>query len=88
VVTLDLKAINPKQVYEVPVEGKPWSYVSVNTANDEPRIHTLSTVDGQKRDESNTAGIELYFGESSFAPRFAKALRHAVVLCGGKPSIF
>jgi hypothetical protein len=88
VVTLDLKAIDPKQVYADPVDDKPWSRVWINTANDESRIHTLLTVDGQKNDERDTAGVGLDFGEHTFAARFAKALRHAVVLCGGKPSVF
>jgi hypothetical protein len=88
VLTLDLEMIEPKQVYFEPVKGKPWSYVSIGTTNDEPHIHSVTTVDGQQRSDTNTAGAMLYFGGNSFAQRFAKALRHAVVLCGGKPSFF
>ena len=32
--------------------------------------------------------VEILFRSAEDADRFAKALRHAIVLCGGKPSAF
>jgi hypothetical protein len=38
------------------------------------------------RDKSYQAGIAL--DDVKYAPRFKKAFRHAVVLCGGRPSTY
>jgi hypothetical protein len=78
-ITMNLSAIEPNSVKSHAVEGKPWSYVDIGTTNDEDAIHTP---------DGNTSGVGLYFNGTSYAPRFAKALRHAVVLCGGKASSF
>jgi hypothetical protein len=76
---MDLSAIEPSKVQGHAVEGKPWSYVDIGTTNDEDAIHTP---------DRNTSGVSLYFNGTDYAPRFAKALRHAVALCGGKASTF
>ena len=78
-ITMDLKSIEPMRVRFTPVEGKPWAYVDIGTTNDEETIQTP---------DRKTAGVALRFDEPDFAKRFAKALRHAVELCGGKPSTF
>ncbi len=41
----------------------------------------------EKKDELHT-GVQIGVDSLEFAQRFAKAFRHAVELCGGKPSIF
>jgi hypothetical protein len=40
------------------------------------------------RPKANAVSKYTFYTNVSFAPRFAKALRHAVELCGGKPSSF
>jgi hypothetical protein len=35
---LDLRTIDPTQVYAELVEGRPWSYVWIGTTNDEETI--------------------------------------------------
>jgi hypothetical protein len=78
-ISMDLSTIEPSEVRGHAVEGKPWSYVDIGTTNSEDMIHTP---------DRDTSGVSLFFNGTSYAPRFAKALRHAVVLCGGKASAF
>jgi hypothetical protein len=80
-ITMDLSTIEPSSVRTTLVKGKPWSYVDVSTTNDEDTIHTSDR-------DTSTSGVSLFFNGTSYALRFAKALRHAVVLCGGKSSAF
>jgi hypothetical protein len=84
-VVLDLRTIDPTKVYAELVEGKPWSYVWIGTTNDE---ETIQAEDLTSQTDRKTTGTALNFGGKDFAPRFAKALKHAVTLCGGKPSAF
>jgi hypothetical protein len=78
-ITMDLSKIEPSKVRGQAVEGKPWSYVDIETTNDEDAIHTP---------DRDTSGVSLFFNGTSYARRFAKAFRHAAVLCGGKASSF
>ena len=54
-------------------EPKNTSYCDTSLTKGKPVDHTYST---------------LWFSTPGYAKRFAKALRHAVILCGGKPSTF
>jgi hypothetical protein len=59
--------------------------VYIYTTNDRDKIlHTSNSLpaDGLMVNEY------YFFTPSEYAPRFAKALKHAVQLCGGKPSAF
>jgi len=42
----------------------------------------------RKNKPSDLTSIELGFSTPEYAKRFAKAFKHAVTLCGGKPSAF
>jgi hypothetical protein len=86
--TMDLRAIDPTQISVEMVKGKSSSYLWVNTTNDEAAIRQTTMIDDVEKNTSDTAGIGLFFGDRDFSQRFAKAFRHAVELCGGKPSAF
>ena len=80
-VTLDLAALDPTQIKAQHVKGKPWAYLNIDTRNHEKNIRIQSTVNGKAETGQNTAGVVLKFS-SDYAPRFSKALCHAVELCG------
>jgi len=84
-ILLNLKAVDPNTVYATAVKDKSWAYIDIGTTNDEEAIQ-ISSTPATPMVTTGTAGVSVKFEDTSFAGRFAKALRHAVVLCGGKPS--
>jgi hypothetical protein len=58
--------------------------VFVSTNNDTKSVDSFSN--GKANIKTNR--VEIDFTSRSDADRFAKAFRHAIVLCGGKPSVF
>ena len=42
----------------------------------------------QATNKSKTFVAEFYLDNADYAGRFAQAFRHAIALCGGKPSAF
>jgi hypothetical protein len=71
----------------------PYVFVRIKTTNDKDSI-TSSMYMTYLNGEHHTMEREVGFDregvavEPEYAPRFIKALRHAVELCGGKPSAF
>jgi hypothetical protein len=62
-----------------------WRATAVTT-NNLKRVAVYNYESKQRVQDSVIEGIP--FGSGEDADRFAKALRHATVLCGGKPSTF
>ena len=85
-ILLNLRAVDPDTVHATVVKDKSWAYIDIGTTNDEEAIQISSTPVPPM--VTGTAGVSVKFEDTSFAGRFAKALRHAVILCGGKPSTF
>jgi hypothetical protein len=54
------------------------------TRNDEERVHYKISTTGQEFDGSSV----IFDFRSAYGHKFSKAFRHAVNLCGGKPSLF
>ena len=80
---LNLRTIDPNTIRALGLEEDLWTSVYIGTTDDQSAIQTENTTSiGRK-----TKGVSFPF-DASFAPRFVKALRHAVILCGGKPSKF
>ena len=82
-----LKDLDPKSV--AVVKDKPFqNAVLVETTNSEKKVTESFIMPGSKTEESKHTWVELVFDSEDSAKRFAKALKHAVQLCGGKPSAF
>ncbi|MGO9650293.1 MAG: hypothetical protein ACLPOO_19850 [Terriglobales bacterium] len=66
------------------------SLISIHTRNDEKRITTKlsgeSEADSKADDTSLTFSLDSI--DNDYVVRFAKAFKHAVEACGGKPSLF
>jgi hypothetical protein len=74
-------------VKKIHFNGVGWGRV------DEKRREALGTEAVEKIEKENKFGYDTYttdylFHDHAYAVRFMKALRHAVELCGGKPSAF
>jgi hypothetical protein len=88
-VSTNLAAIDPQTIVvnavkgEGDKEGKTWAYVWMETTNDEDAIKTQRS--GMEAEEA-TSGVAFFFNDPDYARRFAKALKHAVTLCGGTKS--
>ncbi len=80
---LGLRA-DDKGLYELP------SLITIRTRNDEKRITT--ELPWQSKADSKPDDTYIMFGldsiDSDYVVRFAKAFKHAVETCGGKPSLF
>jgi hypothetical protein len=64
------------------LDGAPWRYpVSFRTWSNKPLVFFFF-------DESYKTGSSLLLQDEGEAKRTASALKHAVELCGGKPSLF
>jgi V8-like Glu-specific endopeptidase len=72
------KLCMPRPEVPTPIDAE----VRFSTTNDIETIKSISPISFPDR---NTGGFLL---TEEYAPRFAKALTHAVKLCGGKPSTF
>src|SRR6266480_923129 len=61
----------------------------VETTNSEKRVTESFTLQGGKAEERNKhTRVELVFDNGDNARRFVQAFKHAIQLCGGKPSAF
>ena len=83
-----LKDLDPNSVASV--KDNPFeNAVAVETTNSEKKVTESLTLPGGKAEERNKhTRVELVFDNGDNARRFAKALKHAIQLCGGKPSAF
>ena len=52
------------------------------------RLHWHPSSESPPREITGPVSDYIYYTNDGFAPKFAKALKHAVELCGGKPSSF
>jgi S1-C subfamily serine protease len=77
---VNLHDLDPTTVEEYRTAEKFYN-IMIHTTNDEHRI----TFDGKP---SNDSRLEFSVEDEDYAIRFAKAFKHAVILCGGKPSTF
>ena len=69
----------------VPLDHHPSAYTQFETTDSKPLI-SLGRRDGHA--EPLLAGWEINLDSKEDADRFTKAFKHAVILCGGKPSTF
>jgi len=76
-------------------KDEPYVFLSIKTANEKDSIiqHTYLKEDGKSKTSQSMEHVVGFFPngiavKAEYAPRFIKALRHAVELCGGKPSIY
>jgi hypothetical protein len=88
---VSLKNLDPNSV--TVVKDKPFEIgVHAETTNSAKLVtETFSSPKGDEsilRTPSTRTWVELVFADQDYANRFAKALRHAIHLCGGKPSAF
>ena len=83
-----LKDLDPNSVASV--KDNPFeNAVVVETTNSEKRITESFTLPSGKAEERNKhTRVELVFDKGDNARRFVKAFKHAIQLCGGKPSVF
>ena len=83
-----LKDLDPNSV--AAVKDNPFeNAVVVETTNSEKRVTESFTLPNGKTEERNKhTRVELVFDEGDNARRFVKAFKHAIQLCGGKPSVF
>ena len=75
------------------VKDHPYVFVTIKTTDNKNSIinYTYWTENGEStkyREMEHLVGFPGIAVEPEYAPRFMKALRHAVELCGGKPSTF
>jgi hypothetical protein len=80
--TIDFGPIPADNAYD---HGK-YAYFSAFTRNDEQKI-AAKAFDHDPVFEYDTNELSFEF-DSDYGVRFAKAFKHAVKMCGGKPSIF
>jgi hypothetical protein len=65
-----------------------WTAITLHSTNPTAQINeTYFNNDGSKSSTVNSVQWILHM-EDPFTPRFSLALKHAIVLCGGKPSAF
>ena len=85
-----MKNLDPNSVKLV--KDRPFEIaVLAETTNNEKLITQTFTPSKESSLRTSTytqAFVELVFSSQEYANRFAKALRHAIRLCGGKPSAF
>jgi hypothetical protein len=70
--------------------------IEFQTRNQEPLIDedlhivypTLKGTEHDAKDKTKTFVWAFYMDDIEYAKRFAKAFRHVIALCGGKPSVF
>lgn len=87
-----LKDLDPKSV----AYGKDRPFevgVSADTTNSAKKVNAsfaapADTGSGKYHDESPQTFVELVFNSQDNGKRFAAAFKHAIQLCGGKPSLF
>ncbi|PYT78294.1 MAG: hypothetical protein DMG40_20735 [Acidobacteria bacterium] len=81
-----LKDLDPNSVARV--KDNPFeNAVVAETTNSEKKVAESFTPAGGKAEESKHTWVELVFDNGDNAGRFVKAFRHAIQLCGGKPSV-
>ena len=83
-----LKDLDPSSVASV--KDNPFeNAVVVETTNSEKRItESFSPPTGKAEERSKHTRVELVFDKGDNARRFVIAFKHAIQLCGGKPSVF
>jgi len=96
--TFSLSDIDPKSVHidDSAYEDLRGRVVVLSTTDDKKAIHCQTINRNPGKDYGKDAGCvpalddteQLRFATAEYAERFAKALKHAVGLCGGKPSAF
>jgi hypothetical protein len=67
--------------------GGPIATVHFDTTNEQNKIKWLKP-DGTPEWNADLSSWVVNFGDENDAKRFARAFKHAVILCGGKPSTF
>jgi hypothetical protein len=80
-----LKDLDPESV----TFGKSWPFllaVHAETTNNEKKVYQV--INGRVPTDGAQTFIEVVFNYPDDGKRFAKALKHAIKLCGGKPSVF
>jgi hypothetical protein len=83
-----LKDLDPNSVASV--KDNPFEHaVVVETTNREKKVTESLTLPPGKTEERNKhTWVELVFDNGDNSRRFAEAFKHAIQLCGGKPSLF
>ncbi len=87
--TFNLKDLDPNTIFVE--DDKTFQGVWATTFNDKDLIkYTDRGVLNGERVSSNLDAHTVYVGfrDAQAAQRFAKAWKHAITLCGGKPSVF
>jgi len=86
-----LKDLDPKSVAwvkDMPFENA----VDAETVNSAKKVNVVFTppagATGDKFSNEPQTGVALVFDNGDHAKRFVKAFKHAIQLCGGKPSAF
>ena len=82
-----LKDLDPNSVASV--KDNPFeNAVVVETTNSQKRVTESFTLPGGKAETNKHTRVELVFDKGDNARRFVIAFKHAIQLCGGKPSVF
>jgi hypothetical protein len=84
--TYSLADLDPKSVKVYPNSSAGWSSVSFETTNSEDKISISGGISCKYTVCANEWVIN--FDEEANALRFAKAMRRAITLCGGRGSTF
>jgi S1-C subfamily serine protease len=68
------------------------SFITIRTRNDEKKVTSryswLPEVGAKPDDSSVIFAVEAFGSDNDYVVRFARAFKHAVEACGGKPSFF
>jgi hypothetical protein len=89
--SFSFKDLDPNSVHSVhtiispPADRNMWR-ATATTTNNEKKVDVFNYITQQHEQDDVIEGIPFYSGEDAI--RFAKALRRAVTLCGGKSSTF
>lgn len=83
-----LKDLDPNSVASV--KDNPFeNAVVVETTNSEKRVtESFAPPNGKTEQRNKHTRVELVFDDGDNARRFVTAFKHAIQLCGGKPSAF
>jgi hypothetical protein len=85
--SIDNTAKNPAVVVNLPVNGRGGRVTEVLQLPARPNSTPTPKPDSSESDPTYYYALRLSVAPE-YAPRFIKAMRHAVELCGGKPSVF
>ena len=83
-----LKDLDPNSV--APVKDNPFenAVVAETTKSEKKVAESFAPPSGKAEERNKHTRVELVFDSADNARRFAKAFKHAIQLCGGKPSVF